>query len=753
MKIYSCFLVLLAAVQTAQAAPSGRPEIQTFPDGAQAVWDGEYYDYREADGRKMIKIWTPPGHQPVRGLFISGHGGGTGDSRGFARDEHLRDFAMRLGFGVAGLHFFPGREMYDSGAPVLVEALRRLASLGRHPELAHVPFVMYGSSNGAGQTYGLLNYAPERMICFVGNVGVPSNPATPTPAALLVPGVFIVGHYDALVGERGLQRTRELFKMVRPLGARWAWCEELKGHEDGYSFDLYMKLVEQAVAARYPAEADPRKGPVALRELPEESGWLASWVDRGESRTIRLAPAANFTGDRHTASWLMNETMAVVYRAVATFDQPLRLKIREFDRTLNPHIDPGTMFSLGGPVVGPGNQITVEIEQVCSTKWRTMEISDGARSLGKVSAGTRPQFLLTVDGASMVQCLTALAMTDDPAQPLTSPPTHFFVRDPALDWRRPKTERPFSGSRTKAGIAWPGAIAPATAERFKADPKDNRLVAYALNARQEAEFSAEDGKIASFWAAAGGGLDYVRLDLKEHAAEGNDFSIVLSHEAVLEVQAAYGSDGLYLLHRVTDNSPVDWPEQFAGKGKVQFYDHYDVVDMQIDGRSHEEIFDPANEPLFLTRFQGQTTTSKQYQVACGAKQRPSGFVRHVPAPWDFPGVFIDFSEARAVLGIEIELLGGGRFERFQEWFLPWGEVLPTGRPRPEPGSELALALGFNDRDEGEFLEPGITSSGGMIRASDNLRWIGRSDPWRHSLETSKPPMGWGKLIIGPPLER
>ena len=39
-----------------------------------------------------------------------------------------------------------------------------------------------------------------------------------------------------------------MMKYARKRGTLWSWANELKGHEDGYSFDIYMKLVEQAVA-------------------------------------------------------------------------------------------------------------------------------------------------------------------------------------------------------------------------------------------------------------------------------------------------------------------------------------------------------------------------------------------------------------------------------------------------------------------------------------------------------------------------
>ncbi len=84
-------------------------EIITLANGDQVAWDGSYYDFRDSAGIKMIKLWIPPGVETIKGVFISGHGGGGGDSRNFARDENIRALAMRRGFAVAGLHNFPGQ--------------------------------------------------------------------------------------------------------------------------------------------------------------------------------------------------------------------------------------------------------------------------------------------------------------------------------------------------------------------------------------------------------------------------------------------------------------------------------------------------------------------------------------------------------------------------------------------------------------------------------------------------------------------
>ncbi len=424
-------------------------EIKTLENGDQISWDGSYYDFRDAGGVKMIKVWIPPGIDPVKGVFISGHGGGGGDSRNFARDENVRALAMRLGFAVAGLHNFPGRRVYEEGAAVFFTALDEFARMGHHPELANMPFVMYGSSNGGSATYGFINYAPERAICFVANVSAGGRPEIPVDEALKVPGVFIIGKFDALIGQRGIDRTEQMMAYAREKGALWSWALELKGHEDGYSFDIYMKLVEQAVKARYPGKGDPSKGKVKLVELKEKDGWLVdqqSW----ESGLTGVAPYEDYSGERAKAGWVLNRDLAYVYRSLATHHNPLEISVKEFDRTFNPNTDPGTMFSLGGPVANPGDRITISCDVSRVPGWEKIELFNGAQKLGEVKAGSDPSITVALEESSMVYCLTALATGEGGIQ-RTCNPMHFFVRDPALSWKSTLPVAQFKGVKTNAG--------------------------------------------------------------------------------------------------------------------------------------------------------------------------------------------------------------------------------------------------------------------------------------------------------------
>ena len=61
----------------------------------------------------------------------------------------------------------------------------------------------------------LLIMPPNVLYVSSANVSAGGNPTTPVEAALKVPGIFIIGKFDALMGERGITRTDELLRICQ----------------------------------------------------------------------------------------------------------------------------------------------------------------------------------------------------------------------------------------------------------------------------------------------------------------------------------------------------------------------------------------------------------------------------------------------------------------------------------------------------------------------------------------------------------
>jgi hypothetical protein len=71
-------------------------------------------------------------------------------------------------------------------------------------------------------------------------------------------------------------------------------------------------------AARVPADANPRNGPVKLTTLTLESGHLGkNWkVTQGGYQALLVGPFAEFTDDKSTSSWLINAAFAADWQAL-----------------------------------------------------------------------------------------------------------------------------------------------------------------------------------------------------------------------------------------------------------------------------------------------------------------------------------------------------------------------------------------------------------------------------------------------------
>jgi hypothetical protein len=228
---------------------------------------------------------------------------------------------------------------------------------------------------------------------------------------------------------------------------------------------------------------------------------------------------------------------------------------------------------------------------------------------------------------------------------------------------------------------------------------------------------------------------------------------VLTHDCNLTVKSAYGADGIYLLFEINDDNDVAWPNELAGTENQQFYMNFDAVDVLMDSRPVKEIADSANRNLFFSKRFGLTMTTVQYQIACGTeKERPDGFIRSRPDPWDMSARYYSFEEAKLRLGLEVENIKTDWFYKAQELFIPWSEYGAGLEKEPDAGTRLAFTAGFNDRDEGEHFPPGVTSSGGSVKASNGMRWIGKTDPWGAGPAYAKPPYAWGEIELGPMLE-
>jgi hypothetical protein len=329
----------------------------------------ESYDYTEAG--KSLRLTMPESLAVVRGILVVGPYAG-GDSRELYREVwygefmHLHDFA------------FLGAQSFSSHAEnfkVMQNALRQLAADSRHPELIDAPYVATGFSAGGGFASRLLVEAPDKVIASV-IVGSRLNLTgiTPTAAHRGTPACIINGEHEHGENEEGGMAAvvAPVLAEHRPKGALWAWMAVPGiGHERDGQEVLAMPLLDAAVRLRYPADGDVRKGPVKLKPIDPKSGWVAdntTW----KSGLTAVAPAKDFKGDLGKSSWLLNEDLAFIYRAYATYNRPLKITSPQND---------------GDLVWDAGSSVTIVVEDSRFAGWEKLELYDGAKKVGELAKG------------------------------------------------------------------------------------------------------------------------------------------------------------------------------------------------------------------------------------------------------------------------------------------------------------------------------------------------------------------------------
>ncbi len=268
---------------------------------------------QKGEGKKedvKFDLWMPEGIGTARGIVvISGHGSGEAlykhvELRKIARELHLALF--KFGGNPMQRGFWPRSLLYNR--------LKDFGVKSGHPELAHAPLFLYGHSNGTGFSAIFTATEGARVWGWVS-----MRPGTTfqvyQPGAAQTPGMVIFGEDDGFFARPSKEQNMAVVEAMRQKhAALWHYAVEPKtGHGPGEkTWPLVFSFLRHSFAARMPAAADPTKGPVKLIPLKPGSGHLGqNWnATKGGYQTLPIAPFADFTGDKSTASWLLNAAFA-----------------------------------------------------------------------------------------------------------------------------------------------------------------------------------------------------------------------------------------------------------------------------------------------------------------------------------------------------------------------------------------------------------------------------------------------------------
>jgi len=264
--------------------------------------------YKSAD----FRFWLPDGLGRVRAILIRQHGCGR-KGLDHADDLQWQALAAKHGCGLLGTHYQPTTECADWFTPTagseraLLVALKQFSELSGRPEVADVPWALWGHSGGSLWSLGLTYRQPERVIGVLARSGaIPDAPASAHP----VPVLFNYGEQEKTGRFANVHlKSSEALAKNRPQGALWAPAiDPLSSHDCRRSRDLAIPFFDHLLSVRLPQPGDAG-GPFQLRPLDETQAWL------GDPQTFEIAPAAKYAGDVKQAAWLPSETVARAWQA------------------------------------------------------------------------------------------------------------------------------------------------------------------------------------------------------------------------------------------------------------------------------------------------------------------------------------------------------------------------------------------------------------------------------------------------------
>jgi hypothetical protein len=323
----SIVCVLLAAGVTDLHAQ--KPPYDVFPPA-----DPPYYRVRYEASTKPgeltfavnYTVWVPRDVKTLRGVIVHQHGCGEGSCKSGltgAYDLHWQALARKHDCALlAPSYEQPEKadcQMWcdprNGSDAAFQKCLADLGAKSGHPELAKVPWALWGHSGGGHWAGGMVLLHPDRVAAAWLRSGVPLLKADPAragikahtlpDAALKVPVMCNVGTKEGVTvkGDRfaGVWPANEaFFNEVRGKGGLVGVAvDPLTSHECGNQRYLAIPWLDACLSARLPGVVgDP------LRAMPADGAWLAP-VLGGEA-----VPAAKYTGEPRKAAWLPNEAVA-----------------------------------------------------------------------------------------------------------------------------------------------------------------------------------------------------------------------------------------------------------------------------------------------------------------------------------------------------------------------------------------------------------------------------------------------------------
>jgi pimeloyl-ACP methyl ester carboxylesterase len=270
-------------------------------------------------------MWVPDDVARFRCVIVHQHGAGRNAAEHGATaayDLHWQALAKRWDCALLGPSYHVLTDATDASPggselwfdprrgseKAFLHALAELSAQAKHPELATVPWALWGHSGGGIWSDVMTTLYPDRVAAVFLRSGSFWNrqdfPQPQTPAAAY--SVPVMG--NAGVGERDrgawintLARTREYRSKGAPAGFT---PDPRTGHETGDSRYLAIPYFDACLAMRLPAKGGNSQD---LKPIDVSKAWLARFLSQ------TAVPASAYKGNPLEAVWLPDEHVARIW--------------------------------------------------------------------------------------------------------------------------------------------------------------------------------------------------------------------------------------------------------------------------------------------------------------------------------------------------------------------------------------------------------------------------------------------------------
>ena len=325
--LFACLLVVSSTV-FAQSPYGNLPE-------AKPPYYRVRYEASERAGELIFPVtytvWVPAGVKTLRGVIVHQHGCGEGSCKSGqtgAYDLHWQALARKHGCALMS----PSYEQPEkancqmwcdprNGSDAAYQrALKELGAASGHPEMAAVPWALWGHSGGGHWAGGMALLHPDRVAAAWLRSGVPMVRAVegkPQPyeipeAALKVPLMCNLGTKEGVTVKDGRfagvwTGVETFFTEMRSRGALLGVSvDPLTSHECGNQRYLAIPWFDACLEARLP------KAGARLEEMGAGTSWVAP-LHAGAGEVTDAVEAKRFSGELKRSVWLPGEVVAKMW--------------------------------------------------------------------------------------------------------------------------------------------------------------------------------------------------------------------------------------------------------------------------------------------------------------------------------------------------------------------------------------------------------------------------------------------------------